>query len=60
MIVQQILAAGGPGMELAARQSISITPWLCRAALGHGVPGCSEHLALPWLSPLQEMATVRC
>lgn len=30
MIVQQILAAGGPGMELAARNTISITrelPW---------------------------------
>lgn len=52
MIVQRILATGGPGMELAARHSISITPWLCRAALGHGVPGCSEHLALPSLSPL--------
>lgn len=41
MIVQQILAAGGPGMELAARHSISIPPWLCRAALGHGAPGAS-------------------
>lgn len=60
MIVQQILAAGGPGMELAARYTISIPPWLCGAALGHGAPGYSEHLALPRLSPLQEMATVRC
>lgn len=45
MIVQRILAAGGLRMELAARHT-TITPWLCKAALGHGAPKYSEHLAL--------------
>lgn len=52
VIVQQILAAGGPGTELAAGHAVGITPQLCRAATGHGAPGCSERLALSWLSLL--------
>lgn len=60
VIVQRILAAGGPGTELVAGHAIGIVPWLCKVATGHGSPGCSERLALSWHSPLQETATVRC